>query len=161
MGASHRVQFGPAPGRYWDSPALHNATGGKPMTPESIRAIVEQQRLLHPELGPTLTWNGVKRILAREAIELIIARTPDSEAKVGNVLGQWMIFLDSASPRRRRLHNVIHELAHIWLHHDPFHARSESVYKRKRQYEGEDPREADAELFALYVLGERKFERTL
>jgi Zn-dependent peptidase ImmA (M78 family) len=73
--------------------------------------------------------------------------------------GLWAILLNSNSSPRRHLYYGVHELAHLWCHHDRTCDRWERIYNMQEE-EGDDPRESDAELFCVYVLGGRRFRRT-
>lgn len=129
------------------------------MTPEAILAVIEEKRAIHPELARPLTWNGLRRILAREDVALVVTENPSCEAMLMSFDGKWAVIIDSNSPARRHCYYATHELGHLWLHHDPFCDRSERIYNMQ-EYEGDDPREGDAELFCVFVLGGKRFRRT-
>jgi Zn-dependent peptidase ImmA (M78 family) len=129
------------------------------MTDEQILAIVRSKREIHPELARPLGWNGFRRILAREDISLVVTAMAKRDAQLICFDGQWAILLNCNSCPRRHLYYGVHELGHLWCHHDPYCSRSERIYNMQED-DGEDPREEEAELFCVYVLGGRRFRRT-
>jgi hypothetical protein len=128
------------------------------MTDEQILAIVRSKREIHPELARPLGWNGFRRILAREDISLVVTAMAKRDAQLICFDGQWAILLNSNSCPRRHLYYGVHELGHLWCHHDPPAARDRSGYTTCRKEGDEDPREGEAELFCVYVLGGRRFQ---
>jgi Zn-dependent peptidase ImmA (M78 family) len=129
------------------------------MTPEQILRVIEEKRELHPELARPLGWNGFRRILVREDISLVVTEMARRDAQLLSFDGRWAILLNSNSGPRRHLYHGVHELAHLWCHHDRTCARWERIYNMQDE-EGDDPRESDAELFCVYVLGGNRFRRT-
>lgn len=121
------------------------------MKVEQIAAVIARKRELHPELGSEMHWPGFQRICAREGIGIrrAPARMPRA-AQLVPFLGQWSILFSADAPRRRFLYLGLHELGHLWLHHDPTAERWERVYNMETHW-CEDPREDDAEMFAALV----------
>lgn len=125
------------------------------MTPDAILAVVRAKAAVHPELSAPLTFDGLRRILAREDVALLIGQC-ERPAQLVQYWGRWHIVVDEAVPRRRHLYYATHELGHLWLHHDGTAERWERVYNMD-DWEGPDPREDDAELFVTIVLGDVRY----
>ena len=123
------------------------------MTPDQIRAVIEAKREHHPELRAPLRWHGLQRILARENVGLFVTSMPGHvNAQLVPYLGSWSVLINSARPPRRHTYYGAHELGHLWLHHDRYFERWETVFHMTHDWAA-DPDEDDAELFATIVLG--------
>lgn len=128
------------------------------MTLDAIIAVVRARAEIHPELRAPLTWDGMRRILAREDVGLFFLPSPHP-AELVNVDGVWSIIISkrpTVAPPRRHLYYATHELGHLWLHHDRTCERWETVYNMGYDI-GPDPREDEAELFCTLVLGEYRY----
>lgn len=125
------------------------------MTVDEILSVVRLKAEAHRELREPLSWEGMRRILAREDVGLFFLPSPH-HAQLVQVGGAWSIVISKRSVPRRNLYYTAHELAHLWLHHDSQCARWERVYNMGYD-EGDDPRESDAELFCTIVLGEVRY----
>lgn len=124
------------------------------MTPNAIRDVIHAKRELHPELARPLRWDGLRRIVTREDVGLFKSRLPRGvNAQLVQFMGAWSIVLNADTPARRHTYYAAHELGHLWLHHDATCDRRECVYKMDEAW-ADDPREDEAELFAMIVLGE-------
>ena len=121
------------------------------MTDDAILATLAAKRAIHPELGEPLRWHGFRRILARENIALYL-RSLGRPAQLVNFRGAWAIIINASSPARRHTYFGAHELAHLWLHHDPTCDRREICYNMSTDWP-DDPREDEAEYLAACLLG--------
>jgi hypothetical protein len=120
---------------------------------EEIRAVYESKREFHPELNEPLTWNGVRAVLRRESIELVMVPMV-KEAALISAGGAAVILLNSELPPRRHTYRVAHELGHAWLHADSV-LGDENEHRWSYHMESEctpDPREDEAEAMALLLL---------
>jgi hypothetical protein len=129
-----------------------------PARRDEIRALLAQKRGLHPELRWPLTMQGLRRMLARESVALVIEPYP----RLGflmPLLGSWTLIIDEGQPFDTRAMIGAHELAHLWLHHDPFFDRTETaVYDRSPDWY-DDVREAEADYAAERMLaGPEEYE---
>lgn len=123
------------------------------MSPEQIAEVIAAKRQVHPELARPLRWPGLQRILAREDVGLFVVPMPAHfNAQLVPYLDSWSILINSTLPARRHTYFAAHELGHLWLHHDRYFERWETVYHMSHTWEA-DPEEDDAELFASMVLG--------
>jgi hypothetical protein len=96
-----------------------------------ISTIIEAKRMLHPELRRPLSLGGLKGVLYREFVRLEI-RPHSRDAELVPIMGRWVIMVDERQPKEFWCLLAAHELAHLWLHHDPFHDRTETmVYRRE------------------------------
>ncbi len=120
------------------------------MTPEQILAAIHSRTSRHPELRRPLGWNGFKRICERERIQ-VFRRPLPREAQLVPFLGAWAILLNSELHPRRNTYFGAHELGHLWLHHDRTCERWERCFNLDVEWR-DDPREDDAELFAMMVM---------
>jgi Zn-dependent peptidase ImmA (M78 family) len=127
------------------------------MNDDAIQAVLTAKRLLHPELHRSLTWRGLQRVCARERVGLAL-RAMDEEAQLVCILGKATILVNSDLPARRHTYRAVHELAHLWLHVDPAEGRAATIYNFSG-YDGDDPREAEAEFLASLILGGPRFGR--
>jgi hypothetical protein len=118
---------------------------------ELIRRVLVAKRAEHPELERALRWPGVRRICDREGVGLAVRRLP-RPSLLTQYLGRWTIVLSSAAPVRRHTYYAAHELAHLWLHHDPTAERAQRVYTFD-DWSAPDPREDEADLAATWMLG--------
>lgn len=125
------------------------------MTPDAIVEVVRRKLAVHPELAAPLTFDGLRRIMAREDVALLVGAC-ERPAQLVQYWGRWHIVIDADIPKRRYLYYAAHELGHLWLHHDPTAERWERVYNMDH-WEGPDPREDDAETFCVIVLGEVRY----
>jgi hypothetical protein len=118
-----------------------------------LRGISFTKRDRHPELAKPLTLAGLRRIVKREHVELSIRPHPRLGELVP-LLGRWLIIVDERQPKKAWTICAAHELAHLWLHHDPYFARHETTV-----YDASPPwydivREEEADVFAeLLVRG--------
>jgi len=128
----------------------------RPARLAEIRAIVERKAIEHPELRRPLGLAGFRRILGRERIKLVLTHHPRVAQLVASPNG-WAIVIDRRQSPDGRLVCGCHELAHLWLHHDPYFARHETTI-----YDASPPwydtlREEEADVFAeLLVRGPEK-----
>lgn len=121
------------------------------MTEETIAAVLAAKREQHPELAAPLRWPGFRRLLARENIALYV-RALGRPAQLVNFDGAWAILINANTPPRRHTYFGAHELAHLWLHHDPLCDRAEVCYNMDTDWP-DDPREDEAEFLAACLLG--------
>lgn len=129
------------------------------MTPArlaDIRALITDKTAMHPELRRPLGLAGFRRMLVREKVELVVRAHPRI-AQLTPRLDGWAIIIDKNQPATARLLCGCHELAHLWLHHDPLFPRWEtSVYDRSPMW-FDEAREAEADAFAeMLVRGPEK-----
>lgn len=125
------------------------------MTPDAIVAIVREKAVIHAELRAPLSYAGLRAILAREHVGLVVGDLP-RPALLMQFGGKWSIIVDASVPKRRHLDYAAHELGHLWLHHDPTAERWERVYNMD-DWIGPDPREDEVELFCTIVLGSVRY----
>lgn len=122
---------------------------------ELVRRTLEYKRAQHPELRRPLTFNGFRRILARENVALFFRPIP-TPAKLLQFDGAFGIVIDSRLPVRRHLDYGTHELAHLWLHADTL-----DPYELAMNYSypaNEDPHEDEADYLSLALMhGPRYF----
>ncbi len=90
-------------------------------------------------------------VLKREGIHLARRPLPKLWGVIVAYGAQWSIILSTTAPRARYVYIVLHELAHIVLHHEPAE-RWETVYTMADEVVGFDSREDDADLFAAMIL---------
>lgn len=119
---------------------------------EIIRC-VEQKRAMHPEFRSRLTKAGLKAALAREGVRIRVRRHGRLAQLVPLPAG-WTIIIEAQTTDSERLMLAAHELAHLYLHHDPFFARHETeVYDVSPPWY-DAVREEEADVFAeLLVRG--------
>lgn len=121
-----------------------------PVAADRVYAAVAALRELHPELRvPHLTWDGMRRVLAREGV--LVASVPlGRPAKLLPYEGVAVMLLDN-SRRARHLWYAAHELGHWKLHValDPY----ERCYHMDDTL-SDDPQEREAELFADLLMYE-------
>lgn len=101
---------------------------GQPPQPDmwarwiGMHARARESRLRHPRRR--------RVVLYRERVKLVVAPHP-TLAQLLPVLGAWTIIVDANASVIERTVGVAHEMAHLWLHHDPRFDRAEtSVYDR-------------------------------
>lgn len=124
---------------------------------EHIRALLRAKRKVHPELSGQLTLVGLRRLLARERIGWIVRPMP-RPAQLVPYLDSWTIMIDSRKAESQQRQLGAHELGHLWLHHDPFFDRRETlVYNHSGSWTAENVEEDDAETFASMVLAGPRF----
>jgi hypothetical protein len=112
----------------------------------NVLAAVEAARDVHAELRLPLNWNRLERVFAREHIQLL--RLPiESNAYVIGRPPIFTVILNSNRPARHHTRYAAHEYGHIRLH---FGQRGE-VEKNLAPCQRGDPREWEAELFALML----------
>jgi len=121
-----------------------------------LRAVLDAKRTIHHELAAPLTLPSLRRIAAREGVELL-ARPHARMGELLPLLGRWTIIIDSSQPKLAWKIIGAHELAHLWLHVDPFFSRSEiAVYDASPPWY-DQVREEEADVFAeLLVRGPGK-----
>jgi hypothetical protein len=117
---------------------------------EQIYDVIQEKWRQHPELIP-LKWEGLKRVLARENVGLFVMCLP-RPAQLVQYRGAWSILVNSSLHPRRHTYYAAHELGHLWLHHDRTCERWERCYNMDDEWQA-DPREDDAEMFAMIVMG--------
>lgn len=129
------------------------------MTPPAIRVdligrVLARKCIQHPELSHPLRWSGLRRICEREDVGLLVQRLPRPRpAELVPYSGTWTIVLSSDAPARRHTYYAAHELAHLWLHHDPVMTRSAKIYTFD-DWSCPDPREDEAEHAATWMLAD-------
>jgi hypothetical protein len=116
-----------------------------------IRALIEQKAAMHPELRRPLGLAGFRRVVKRESVELIMRPHPRIAQLVPSVNG-WALVIDRDQPGNARLMCGCHELAHLWLHHDPTFPRWEtSIYDVSPMW-FDDEREREANVCAELMI---------
>lgn len=118
-----------------------------------VASVFNEKKLRYPKIARRPTLEYLTRVvLPDERVSLRVAPLPNP-AQLYNFRGEWTILLNAREtlPERKRWF-IVHELAHLWLHHDPVAAREAVVYA-SQAYENDDPREADAELFCMLAFG--------
>jgi hypothetical protein len=123
-----------------------------------LRRVLAAKRALHPELARPLTWRGLQRVLAREGVRLRLVPLVEP-AQLAGFRGTWAILVNADLPPRRHTYYAAHELGHLWLHVDPAEGRGAKVYHFDH-YDGDDPREEEAELLATWLLGSAAVRRS-
>lgn len=119
----------------------------RPARLEEIRALIEKKSAMHPELRRPLGLAGFRRVLKRERVELVVRPHPRIAQLIPQLAG-WSIVVDKRQPAEARLLCGCHELAHLWLHHDPYFGRYEtSIYDHSPPWY-DDIREQEADAFA-------------
>lgn len=122
------------------------------MTTDEIAAVIARKRRVHPELTHALSWCDFLRICERERVQVRVRQgTMARPGLLVPYLGEWTIIISGTAPPRRHTYIGVHELGHLWLHHDRSAERWERVYNMDYDW-SDDPREDDAELFASLVL---------
>jgi hypothetical protein len=115
-----------------------------------VASVFNDKKKLYPSLSraPSLRYL-TKTVLPAEGVALQRAPLPNP-AQLYNYRGEWTIILNQreTDPARKRWF-IVHELAHLWIHHDPVAASRRTVIYGSQAYENDDPREADAELFCM------------
>lgn len=125
----------------------------RPGRRHEIRALIEEKAIIHSELRRPLGLAGFRRVLARERVELIL-RAHSRIAQLMPRFNGWAIIIDRRQSPEERLVCGCHELAHLWLHHDPFFARYETMIYDKSPPWYDALREEEADAFAeLLVRG--------
>lgn len=115
--------------------------------------VLDAARASHPELGRPLTWNGARSICRRLGVPIVVAPMP-RPAKLIAPLGSPVILLDAGTPPRRHTSFLAHELAHLFLGH----LEMGPVWHMEPCWP-DDPREDEAEVLAMLMLGGPKFAR--
>lgn len=116
------------------------------MTADEIRQAIAERCATHPELLHPVDWDAYRRVCDREHIHVRVRELPNP-AQLFHYMGRWRIQLSSNLDRAERVRQGLHELAHLWLHHDPAADRRE----RCRYIDcdlPDHPREREADLFA-------------
>lgn len=113
--------------------------------------VLARKRSEHPELLAPLTWRAMQRVLEREGVSLVI-RPISNHARLLHFEGSWAIVVSSRLPADRRVFYVAHELAHLWLHADTL---------GQTYPPGEDPREREADDFAVRLISGARARRLL
>ena len=121
------------------------------MSPQDILAVVIAKQLEHPELRQPPTWSELRRVIAREDVDILVAPLP-RPAQLVQYGGAWTIVISSEVAPSRYTYYALHELGHLWLHHDTTAERWERVYTMDAA-EPDGPREYEAEVFVAIILG--------
>lgn len=124
---------------------------------DRIRRVLAAKALRHPELSKALTWNSLRRVLAREDVDLVVAPIP-KPAMLTGFEGLYTIAVSSRHPARRHTYYASHELGHLWLHVDDAEGRHVRCYNFD-DYTSPDPREEEAETCAAWLLGDPEVRR--
>lgn len=111
----------------------------------NVIAAVEAARGAHPELATPLNWPRLQRILARESISILI-RPIHSRAYVQGADGSYVVVVNSALNGRHHTRVIAHEYGHIRLH-----LAGAEIERQLAPCTRGDPREYEAELFALLL----------
>jgi hypothetical protein len=120
---------------------------------DEIAQLLAQKAKQHPECGAPLSFPSFRRICAREHVAIAIRPHPIG-AQLIPMLGAWTIVIDSRQPKGEALVCGAHELGHLWLHHDPFFSRHETMVYDVSPDWHDEVREAEADVFAeLLVRG--------
>lgn len=127
------------------------------MQVDRIRRTLVGKALRHPELARALTWNALRRVVAREDVYLVVAPIAKPARLVG-FEGMWTIAVSSRHPARRHTYYAAHELGHLWLHVDDADGRHVRCYNFDN-YDSPDPREEEAETVAAWLLGNPEVRR--
>lgn len=131
-------------------------TAARPMRDALVdrcQRVLDVVRPLHPELRRALTWNGARALCRRLEIPVVFAPMP-RPAKVIAPLGTPVILLDPNTPPRRHTAVLAHEIAHVLLGH----TADGRVYHMEACWP-DDPREDEAEVLAMLMLGGPRFSR--
>lgn len=115
-----------------------------------VERVLAEKREQHPELRTRPSWSAIERVLQREGITLRRCPIPGHFGLLLQYRGRWTIALNTLAPVARNLYVVLHELAHLWLHHSPA-AQWEPLFTMGYDV-GHDAREDDADTFASMVL---------
>lgn len=118
------------------------------MRPGDISAVIGQMRRAHPELRQPVTWHGIRRVLHRLRVDVVI-RPLTVDAKVIHMGGCAVIALNANLPARRHTYRLAHELGHIMLHGA---MSDDGVVFNMTPCWPDDPREDEAEYFAAQLL---------
>lgn len=121
-----------------------------------IEDVAREKLAQYPALGRRLSMAAVYGIAQHEGIVIRPGHLP-YDAQLVQYLGEWTILVDRRTPARQRARLILHELAHLWLHHDPHAERGERLFTYLPN-EHTDVREIEVELFIGLVTGERAFE---
>lgn len=117
---------------------------------ERVRRIAEGIRERHPEFVGGVSWDGLRRVLAREGV--LFAQVPLARpAKLMGDEGIWIILVDSARPARH-LFYTLHEYAHLKLHVDHSATGRYEACFHMDDVVGDDPRELEADLLAELLM---------
>ena len=125
------------------------------MNDDAIVRIYQRLQAHHHELRRALTWEAMRRILAREGIALLTRPLP-RPAKLIGLDGEWAIVVDTRQVRRR-LWYVAHEYAHFKLHVEASSTGQFEQCYNMDEYDGTDPRESEAEFLASLMLGGQRY----
>lgn len=121
------------------------------MPDDRIRRVLAAKVTQHSELVRPLTWTTLRRICAREDVDLVVVPIP-KPARLLRFDGLWTIGVSSRHPARRHTYFAAHELGHLWLHVDDADGRHVRCYNFD-DYTSDDPREEEAETVAAWLLG--------
>lgn len=115
-----------------------------PMRRQALEALIAEKAHAHPELARALTLRTLKLILERERIRCYVRPSP-IPARLVPFAGAWAIVLDKGMSDPERLLCAIHELAHLWAHHDVLLERweTEAVDRSDREWSLIQEAEAD------------------
>jgi transposase InsO family protein len=77
--------------------------------------VIAEKAERHPALRQPLTRRGLRAILERERLTLVVQPSERSAQLVPTPAG-WFIILSDATSHAERFVLTLHELAHYWLH---------------------------------------------
>jgi hypothetical protein len=119
------------------------------MRQEAIDALLAELRARHVELQRPLTWHGIRRVFAREDIELVI-RPLHGRAQCISQGGISIVMLSSADTGRQHTRWAAHEYAHLKLHFEE--AGAGEIVRHVSPIQPDDPREREAYYLASCLL---------
>jgi hypothetical protein len=118
-----------------------------------VEQVLEAKRLLHPTLRKVPSERELRHICWLERVTVVQDhRLPIAGALVG-FTGEWTLFLSTKLAASLAPPTLLHELAHLWLHHDPYADRSEMLFTMLAD-ESDDPREEEADYLVALVFGD-------
>jgi hypothetical protein len=132
---------------------------GSCVSVDCVRRVGEALRRRYPaELRGALTWNGLRSILGAERIPLVPTTMVRPAALIAGG-GVAVMLINNNVPGRRHLAFAAHELAHRYLHAHEDDGAAEVCYHMDVDW-SEDPREDEAELLAVWLLGSAAVRRS-
>jgi hypothetical protein len=118
-----------------------------PVRAAILNTILEAKRAQHPELRRQASLAGMRGIARRERVR-VLARPHPRFGELFPLPTGWLLIVDAGQAQAAWPVIIAHELAHLWVHHDPFFERHETeVYDRSPEWY-DAVREAEAEYVA-------------
>src|SRR5688572_29918844 len=81
-----------------------------------IQSVLVLKRAEHPELRASPSRLEMRRVCQREGVHVV--RVPTPRPGLYCFDGEWTLLLSSHRPRELDAYWMLHELAHLWLHHN-------------------------------------------